>query len=268
VENNADAPAPHSALRQLRREFSSPVAWAVLLGIAAILTIAGAFETGDLMPFGPRLAYWVILVAGSYATGTIVGSLVGGPLEQRFGHVPGTLLVGLLVGLAVTVLIAGLNLLSFPDWTPEISDLGALASVVIPVGVIVTYLIRLFERAAAPAAPNVGVPEPKSVVEPRILRRLPLEKRATLLSISVEDHYVRVRTARGEEMLLMRLSDAIAETDPVPGLRVHRSHWVALKAVTAARREGDRAILTIVDGTEIPVSRSNVPGLREEGLLR
>jgi DNA-binding LytR/AlgR family response regulator len=43
---------------------------------------------------------------------------------------------------------------------------------------------------------------------------------------------------------------------------------VALKAVTAARREGDRAILTIVDGTEIPVSRSNVPGLREEGLLR
>jgi hypothetical protein len=37
------------------------------------------------------------------------------------------------------------------------------------------------------------------------------------VALSVEDHYVRVRTTRGEEMILMRLSDAIRETAPETG---------------------------------------------------
>jgi DNA-binding LytR/AlgR family response regulator len=100
-----------------------------------------------------------------------------------------------------------------------------------------------------------------------LLDRLPLDKRGPLVSISVEDHYVRVRTAQGEELLLMRLTDAIREVGASKGVQVHRSHWVALDAVRAARREGDRAILTMAHGPEIPVSRTNVPAIREAGLL-
>lgn len=102
---------------------------------------------------------------------------------------------------------------------------------------------------------------------PPILQRLPLEKRGTLLALSVEDHYVRVHTSQGTEMVLMRLSDAMKETGNIPGAQVHRSHWVAFKAVTAARREGDRAILTLSSGVDIPVSRANLSKVKEAGLL-
>ena len=43
----------------------------------------------------------------------------------------------------------------------------------------------------------------------------------------MEDHYVRVFTDAGESLILLRLSDAMAEVRDVPGLQIHRSHWVA-----------------------------------------
>ena len=96
---------------------------------------------------------------------------------------------------------------------------------------------------------------------------MPLDKRGPLISLSVQDHYVDIVTTRGREMLLLRLSDAIRETQPTPGLRVHRSHWVALDQVSSARRDGARAVLTMSDGRDIPVSRSHVAAVKEAGLF-
>ena len=99
------------------------------------------------------------------------------------------------------------------------------------------------------------------------LGRLPLAKRGPLVSLSVEDHYVRIRTRQGEEMVLMRLADAVRETRGVVGLQVHRSHWVALDQVRGAARRGDGAVLTMSTGPDIPVSRANVAAIRDAGLL-
>lgn len=68
-------------------------------------------------------------------------------------------------------------------------------------------------------------------------------------------------------MVLLRLSDAIREVGNTDGLQVHRSHWVAKSAVTKAERTGDRALLSMSHGPDIPVSRSNLPKLRDAGLL-
>ncbi|MCW1932118.1 LytTR family DNA-binding domain-containing protein [Pararhodobacter zhoushanensis] len=99
------------------------------------------------------------------------------------------------------------------------------------------------------------------------MARLPLDKRGALISLSVQDHYVEVVTLRGRELLLMRLSDAIAETGGDVGLQVHRSHWVALDQVRAARREGARGVLTLSDGREIPVSRTYAAAAKAAGLF-
>lgn len=269
MENNADTRDPHPALRQLRREFSAPGAWAAVFGVAAILTFAGAFGTGDLMPFAPRLVYWMVLVTLSYATGALVGGLLGPRLKRRFGEVATTILVGIATGIAVTLVILGVNLVSFPDWTPTAQEiLLGLAAVVVPIAIIVTFLLRMFELNLRANSGDAFTGEPAPTAQPpRILTRLPLAKRGDLLALSVEDHYVRVRTDKGEELILMRLTDAIAETEPIRGMRVHRSHWVANAAVAAARREGDRGILTLTDGTEVPVSRANIPEVRSAGLL-
>ena len=77
----------------------------------------------------------------------------------------------------------------------------------------------------------------------------------------------RRRTTKGDHLVLMRLGDAMREVGDTAGAQVHRSHWVAFDAVTACRRDGDRAILTLSDGSELPVSRANVGKIRDAGLL-
>ena len=116
-------------------------------------------------------------------------------------------------------------------------------------------------------SPTETAPSPASDHGPPLLDRLAFDKRGPLVSLSVEDHYVRVRTKKGEEMILMRLGDAIREVGDTPGLQVHRSHWIALDQVTMASRKGDGAVLSLQYGPDIPVSRANVRKIREAGLL-
>ena len=127
---------------------------------------------------------------------------------------------------------------------------------------IVSGAFSLIARQSAQSAPA-----PMQAVQPTILDRIPLDKRGPLVALSVEDHYVRVQTVKGEELILMRLSDAIKEVGMILGAKVHRSHWVAFEHVTAARREADRAILTLTTGRDIPVSRANLAKIKEAGLL-
>ena len=65
----------------------------------------------------------------------------------------------------------------------------------------------------------------------------------------------------------MRLSDAMKEVGTTHGAHVHRSHWAAFDQVASVRREGDRAVLTMKTGIEIPVSRANISQIKEAGLL-
>nr|QQZ51292.1 LytTR family transcriptional regulator DNA-binding domain-containing protein [Phenylobacterium glaciei] len=70
----------------------------------------------------------------------------------------------------------------------------------------------------------------------------------------MEDHYVRVHTAVRSELILMRLSDAVARTGR-EGLQVHRSWWVARDAVTEVIRDGRNLRLKLLNGLEVPVAR-------------
>ena len=84
-----------------------------------------------------------------------------------------------------------------------------------------------------------------------LLARLPHGTRGKLLHLAVADHPVDVTTDRGHALVLIRLSDAIAETAPTPGLQVHRSHWVALDAVRGTRQVG-KPVLHLQNGTVSP----------------
>jgi DNA-binding LytR/AlgR family response regulator len=79
-----------------------------------------------------------------------------------------------------------------------------------------------------------------------------------IVALQAEDHYVRVHTALGSELLLMRLSDAIAELDGRPGLRVHRSWWVARTAVVGCEARGRKLGLRLTNGLLAPVARNAV----------
>src|SRR5690606_41763012 len=97
---------------------------------------------------------------------------------------------------------------------------------------------------------------------PPILDRLPRQVRGKLSHMSMADHYVEVFTDRGKALVLMRLADAIAETRGVPGLQIHRSHWVALDAVAAFKRLNGRPGGALKTGEILPVSRSYLAAVR------
>ena len=83
----------------------------------------------------------------------------------------------------------------------------------------------------------------------------------------MEDHYVRVHTALGSEMVLMRLRDAVAQLAGIDGRQVHRSWWVARLAVEDVRREGRNVRLVLPGGLEAPVSRAQVAELKDAGWI-
>ena len=107
---------------------------------------------------------------------------------------------------------------------------------------------------------------PAGAAPPRFLDRLPLKLRGGLLyAVQAEDHYLRLHTSKGQDLILLRLSDAVAELEGIEGAQTHRSWWVAKDAVEAAKRGDGRAVLTLKGGVEVPVSRAYARGLREAG---
>lgn len=50
-------------------------------------------------------------------------------------------------------------------------------------------------------------------------------------------------------------------------MQVHRSHWIAQKAVTKPRREKGRDMLVMSDGAAVPVSRSYRAAAQQAGFL-
>jgi LytTr DNA-binding domain len=245
---------PASALRELRAHYRQPMVLAVMAGVALILGISGPFHTLSAFPLLPRLGYWTAVVVLTYGAGYFISRLAG----PRFVSLPLPLRVAataFLIACAVTVIILILNLgMGVPPETIAESTGGFLAIFGICLAVeAVGAVARLtFSKATRPAV---------------ILDRLPFDKRGALIALSAQDHYVDVITTSGREMLLMRLSDAIRETGDVPGLQVHRSHWVARAHITRVRRNGDTATLTLRDHTEIPVSRSGLKLVQDAGLL-
>jgi DNA-binding LytR/AlgR family response regulator len=119
----------------------------------------------------------------------------------------------------------------------------------------------LADPRPAKAGPAPAAPDPSP-----FLARLPLRLRdARILAVEAEDHFLRVHTDRGSDLILMRLSDAVAELHSLDGAQIHRSWWVARAAVIGVSRGGGRARFTLAGGLKAPVSRTYAPALRRDG---
>jgi DNA-binding LytR/AlgR family response regulator len=122
----------------------------------------------------------------------------------------------------------------------------------------INMLIETRREAMTAAGPN----------PPKFLERLPLKLRGgEVWAVEAEDHYLRLHTSKGQDLILMRLADAVAELEGIEGAQVHRSWWVARDAITDAKRGDGRATLTLKDGAEVPVSRTYAGLLRERGWI-
>lgn len=128
------------------------------------------------------------------------------------------------------------------------------------------YLFQSHRESQELVAASNAPPAPDPVE--KFLERLPPRYRgAGLYAISSEDHYLRVHTSLGEELILMRLTDAISELEGAGGLQVHRSWWVARDGIADITREGDKPVIALKSGGKAPVSRTYQKAARESGLI-
>ncbi|WP_162235053.1 LytTR family DNA-binding domain-containing protein [Sphingomonas sp. Leaf67] len=115
----------------------------------------------------------------------------------------------------------------------------------------------------------VDRPQASSVIIPKFFGRVGVNFRGPIDALEAEDHYVRVHKSDGSsQLILIRLRDAIAEMDSVPGRQVHRSWWVANDAITHAVEAGRTVELATRSGVRVPVARDLVGGLKAAGFFR
>lgn len=248
---------------QLRPILRNPRFWISLVALGLVIGIAGPFGTITSLQVLPRVAYWVLMVLITGALGLILCRSLSN-LLARIGlpRLLVALLAGLIAGAPITLLVHGLNTLLLRPGDVAVG-LGALTASLFAISAFISVAVSQIFFSKPPSAPAL----PPYMPPPRLLNRLPKNLRAPLIALTATDHYTEVTTTLGSTRLLIRLSDAMAEAAPTPGLRIHRSHWVALDHIRDARRDGPRASVTLTNGTELPVSRSNLSALEQTGLL-
>ncbi|MFV0430584.1 MAG: LytTR family DNA-binding domain-containing protein [Alphaproteobacteria bacterium] len=86
-----------------------------------------------------------------------------------------------------------------------------------------------------------------------------------ILVIKAEEHYISVQDETQTELILYRFSDALLEVDnSLEGQQVHRSWWIAKKAVQSFEQEGRKNWIKTINDKKVPISRSWVNIVRQK----
>jgi hypothetical protein len=246
--------------------FRPPSDWRAarpLLGEVTLLAVAGlfmaavgAFNTADPAVVRPAI-YWVsVMVAGG-----LLGIAIEIPLSARIeGRVRRALALTLLMWVPVAIVVW---LVSAAVWGSSLSGrrlLGLGPSVLLVCGTLnaIRYSLR---REPALTAEAGEEPVPGAAFRQRLHAR---SRAAPLYAVEAHDHYLRVHTGAGTELVLMRFADALTELEGL-GLQIHRSWWVARDAIEGASWSRGRGELRLVNGAMVPVSRSFAPQVQREG---
>lgn len=245
------------------------------IGLAAalgfVLAMMGPFRTYESEPL-QRIGFWIGLCATWCVVMMIVDVLVErSPLARHLSWAQRLAVKLMLTAFPMLLVVAPATQALF-HFTPGWHKILYLYPKTLLIGAGVTLIsIALFGKRApiarfvADTEPDVvtigtgfraaaeSVPPVEPVIDP-LQQRLPPHLRGPVLCLEMEDHYVRIHTARGSAMVLMRMSDAVAAMGE-SGLRVHRSWWVARAAVVTGNRAGRTFRLELDNGLIVPVSK-------------
>ena len=238
----------------------------VMVALGLLVGLLGPFGTFGAPP-AQRMLSWVIWLLAGYALFRPTGVVARWLCEATgMPHFAGTLLALVVASVPLTLIITMMAMrmdfaeaLRWPGFWTMYLYIGVVAAVVsIAMGAV-------FGRAAPAPAPLPA--EPLAAPEPAAPTLQLPPGFGAVRALKGEDHYVRVIGEGREEMILMRMRDAIERLGDADGLRIHRSWWVAKDAVASVRREGRTALVVLKSGHEAPVARDMMPALRAAGWL-
>lgn len=231
--------------------------WAAM---GVLMAVLGPFGS-SARSLDERLIYWLACMVGGGAIGGGMDLLVT-RLTRAFW--PRLLAVSALMTPGVTLLVGAVNT-ALAGMRPTPANFAAPAFEVFTVCFAAMCLRQLVWAEAAPAAPPQS-PDPAVDPTETFRRRLSAKRRAAVIhAVEAEDHYLRVHTDAGEELITARFSDALAELADAPGFHIHRSWWVAADAIDDVRWRKGAGEARLKCGLIAPVSRSQAPTLRAAG---
>lgn len=229
-----------------------------LIGLSLFGLFLAAISAYDSegVPTLHRYLYWQFALIGGGAIAALIEPWVAGRLPGR----PRLFVLAQLAAMTppISLWVACLpTLLWGVPFRPEKIVWTMPSVLTVNVAIVgLAWLVR-----AAFAAPNP--PPPEGVAPQAIRAKLPPRlARARLIAVEAEDHYLRVRTDAGSDLVLMRFGDALGALAGADGFRTHRSWWVARSAVETACWKGGRGELRLADGSAAPVSRTYAAALK------
>jgi hypothetical protein len=244
---------------------------------------------GVLGPFGSYLGMGLPVRVLHYTASMVVISalaVIANGLAARFvfrGPVPlwGALAIALALAPPAALIVSGFLRLWAPQVLPHVT-FAELCLQAALINIVVSLLVRAVRSwmdgraptrepvavaAADPAAAELEPAQP-AAADDALREKLPLPlRRAAIIALSAEDHYLRVHTARGEALVLMSLGAGMAALGPEAGIQVHRSHWIAHPALADGSARLGRAGIVLGGGQTLPVSRTGRRRLVAENLV-
>jgi hypothetical protein len=247
---------------------------AILAGIGVFLAFLNPFGSVTEISLAIAIPYWVSLI--------LWGGLAGEGLAWLLRRLaPGLPLWAFLAALSVLMTAAVYPALALEQdlvmhqpiplrRTVEFVFYIWLISLGVSTGVVLGF--RAFGKRSGmfdPATDPLPVATPTGAPGPSpFLDRLPIRLRSsTIYAVQSEDHYLRVHTSGGEELILMRIADAIRELATLDGLQTHRSWWVARDGLADTARANGKLVLKLKSGAEAPVSRTYLKAVKDKGWI-
>lgn len=253
------------------RQRTSQGVWRPMLAALAVglfLGFAGPFGSYPAFPTATRYAFWLGLTAIGAAAAVAADAMLSLTSLR-----PGTMRVAtaaLASALPMTFVVAWTMSLVQPGRVYAPGQLPALFAAVAAVQGLIAYATALAAPSAdesriadgAPTLPPAADLRAAPTFPSALLGRLPPAIGSDIVAIETEDHYLRVHTAGGSTLILMRMADAVAMLDPQLGMQVHRRWWVAAAAVARVQAEGHKLSLRLTDGSIVPIGRTFAAAVR------
>ena len=269
-ENFARTPPLQLTLRVMRDIYTNPKYWIGFAAVIAILTMTGPFGTLEEMAFAPRLVYWAAISLVTFPMGMACSIYFGSFAFQRgIPESVARILGGIAGGIPIGIFVFLVNKYFAENTIGSFTDLLRLTGYTTVISAAVSIIYYLIESTMRSHVANATETMPSSSKqelakpEPVFFKRLPKTLGKDIISLQAQDHYVKVTTVRGSELILLRLADATQELAELDGTRVHRSWWVSRKHVSDLIRENDKWIAVLTNDETVPVSRTYSKKVRQ-----
>ena len=229
---------------------------AIVYWLAILLPTWFAFEVVSW-----AAAYVLRPLQPKFVVTVIVGCLVGGLTARPF--------VVYIIGTLQSVISGG----DAPEQAPSfiwsmdwllgfVQEASVILLLWVGANMLMHGPLRLVRFGYAPAhsfddgRAHSDTSPPGPISEPEFFTRLKSVAPTDIAALEAEDHYVRVHTAEGSELIHYKFTDAVEEMRSRNGLQVHRSYWVNKDSIDSMVRRGRSFDIVLSGEKRIPVGQT------------